>query len=270
MELKATVWSVRGRTGIIELNRPHRANAWTGRMDTEYKWLLAQADADPAIRAIVITGSGERFCVGGDSQALESHAQSGSYDRGLTEEQAQPGYGVETVFDQPFASHFGLTKPIIAAINGAAAGVGLALAAFCDLRFASPGAKLTTAHGKLGLPAEYGLSWILPRIVGLGRALDLLMTSRVVLAEEAQAMGFINAIHPADTLLDATVEYAETLSGSVAAQSLRATRWQVYRDLHRDVATSMAESIDLIDDMTRTDEYREGIAAFVERRPPSF
>jgi len=270
VELKATRYEVRGRVGLITLNRPERGNAWTGRIDTEYRWCLDCADADPAVRVIVVNGAGERFCVGGDSQALEGHVDRGGYDRGLRGEQAQPGYGVSADFDAPLASHFGLSKPIIAAVQGAAAGIGLSLVALCDLRFAAEGTKFTTAHGKLGLPAEYGLSWILPRIVGTTRAMELLLSSRVFLAEEALEIGFLNGIHPTDELLPRVLEYAENLASTVGAGSMQATRRQVYLDLHRDVATSVHESIRLLDEMMGADEYRQGVEALVEKRPPNF
>lgn len=270
MELQATSYDIHDRIAVITLDRPHRGNAWTGRMDAEYRWCLDQADTDPAVRVIVVTGAGKQFSVGGDSQALEGHADKGGYDRGLTGDEATPGYGVAPEFDHTFACHFGLSKPIIAAINGAAAGIGLSLAAFADLRFAAPGAKFTTAHGKLGLPAEYGLSWLLPKIVGTTRAMDLLLTSRVFLSEEALEMGFLNAIHPKEELLPWVMNYAEELASSVASTSLRETRRQVYLDMHRDIGTSVNESIRLIDVLMRTDDYKQGVRALVEKRPPNF
>ncbi len=263
-------WERRGRTAVIFLNRPHRANAWTGRLERAYRTCLAEADADPESRVIVVTGVGQRFSVGGDSQALEGHASKGEYDRGLSGDEATPGYGFDERFDHPFASHFGLSKPIIAAVNGAAAGIGLALACFCDLRFASEGAKLTTAHGKLGLPPEYGLSWIIPRLIGLGRGMDIVLTSRVVLAEEALSLGLVNQVHPADDLLDETLAYAENLAATVSPQALRSSRQQVYLDQHRDVGQSVVQSMELLQEFMGTPEYREGVAAFVEKRPPNF
>lgn len=269
-ELQNVRYDLEGRTAVISLDRPHRNNAWTGRLDTEYRWCLDRADRDPAVRVIVVTGTGERFSVGGDSQALEDHAQKGTYDNGLAPEPATPGYGVRSEFDHPFAGHYGLTKPVIAAVNGAAAGIGFALACFADLRFATPGAKMTTAHGKLGLPPEYGLSWVLPRLVGLGRALDLLLSSRVILAEEALDWGLVNQIHPTDRLLDETLAYAEQLAGSISAGALAASRAMTYADLHRDVGSSIADSVDRLTTMMGGEEYREGVAALVEKRPPNF
>lgn len=270
IELKVTSYERHQRTAVITLDRPQRGNSWTGRMETEYRWCLDQADRDPEIRVIVVTGAGSKFCVGGDSQALEGHRDKGTYDRGLPPVVAQPGYGVAPEFDQPIASHFGLSKPIIAAMNGAAAGIGLALAAFCDLRFAASGAKFTTAHGKLGLPAEYGLSWILPRQIGLTRAMDLLLTSRVFLAEEALELGFVNRVLPGDQVLEAALDYADALASGVAAGSLRATRHQVYRDLHRDAASSVADSLRLLTEMMAHPEFAEGVRSLVEKRPPAF
>lgn len=268
--LSSVRYEIEGRTAVISLDRPHRNNAWTGRMDTEYRWCLDRADRDPAVRVIVVTGTGERFSVGGDSQALESHAEKGGYDNGVATEPAMPGYGVRSEYDHPFACHYGLTTPVIAAVNGAAAGIGFALACFADLRFATPGAKLTTAHGKLGLPPEYGLSWVLPRLVGLGRGLDLLLSSRVILAEEALEWGLVNQIHPADQLLEATLAYAEQLASSVSPGALAASRAMTYADLHRDVGSSIVDSVERLDSMMGGDEYREGIAALVEKRPPTF
>ena len=276
MELRATTYELVGRVALVTLNRPHRSNAWTGRLDTELRWCLDQADHDDRARVIVLTGAGQRFCVGGDSQALQQHAAEGRYDNGLnhslSEEDtlATPGYGLDPRFDAPFASHFGLSKPLIAAINGAAAGIGMALACFTDLRFASTGAKLTTAHGKLGLPAEYGLSWILPRLVGVTRAMDILLTSRIVLAEEAVQIGLINAVHPPDRLLAETLDYAEGLASSVAAGSLLATRRQVYLDLHRDIGQAVEASISLVEEMMTGEEYRQGVQALLDKRPPNF
>ncbi|MDG2278903.1 MAG: enoyl-CoA hydratase-related protein [Pseudomonadales bacterium] len=270
MELKNTEYEVCDGVATIWLNRPHRMNAWTGRVHTEYRYLLAKADADKLVQAIVVSGRGRAFCVGGDSQALEGHSDRGSYDPGTSDDLANPGYGVAKEFDAAFAYHFGLSKPIIAAMNGPAAGVGLALACFADIRFAVPNVKFTTAHGKLNLPAEFGLSWMLPRIVGLGRANDLLMTSRVFLSDEAYDLGFVNQLAEPDELMTKTYEYAQNLISTVAPNSLRQTRWQIYRDLHRDVASSVVDSETLLDAMMGEDDYKEGVRAFVERRPPEW
>jgi enoyl-CoA hydratase/carnithine racemase len=148
--------------------------------------------------------------------------------------------------------------------------VGLVLACYCDLRFVAEGAKLTTAHGRLNLPAEYGLSWLLPRIVGVGRALDLLLSSRVIFADEALAMGLANRVHPPDELLPATYEYARELAHHVSARSLAESKRQVYVDLHRDVGSSVEEAGELLRRMMTEPAFHEGVRALQDRRDPDF
>lgn len=171
-ELTSVRYEIDDSVATVWLHRPHRHNAWTGRMHSEYRRVLAHLDATPAVRAVVVTGTPPAFCVGGDSEALAGHAERGAYDSGLGDAahaEAVAGYGQRPEFDADFANQFALRFPLIAAVNGAAAGVGLALALFCDLRFGCATAKLTTAAPKLGLPAEYGMSWQLPRLVGVTR-----------------------------------------------------------------------------------------------------
>jgi len=268
VELKTTRYAVEDRIATITLARPKRRNSWTGRMHTEYRWLLAEADRDAAVRVIVVTGDaeGNAFCAGADLSALEGHAERGGYDAGIAEDIARPGFGVDARFDASFAYHFGVGKPVIAAINGAAAGVGLVLAAFCDLRFAAAGAKFTTAHGRFNFPAEYGLSWILPRIVGLTHANDLLLTSRIFTAEEALEMGFLNRVLPHEALMGHVYDYARSLAASVAPGSARETKRQIYRDLHRSAAEAVADAERLLEEMARDPDYREGVKAWMEKR----
>jgi enoyl-CoA hydratase/carnithine racemase len=163
-----------------------------------------------------------------------------------------------------------MATPVIAAVNGPAAGVGLVLACYCDLRFAAAGAKLTTSAPRLGLPAEYGLSWVLPRLVGLGHAADLLLSSRVVLAEEAATMGLVNKVLPPDELLPHTYAYARALATEVSPASLRETKRQIYGEQHDDVGTAVERSVALIDEMMGGPDYAEGVRAWMERRPPDF
>jgi len=268
LELKATRYDIADSIATVTLARPKRRNAWTGRMHSEYRWCLHEANSDPAVRVIVVTGdpAGQAFCAGADLGALEGHAEKGRYDSGVDDSIALPGYGVDPHFDATFAYHFGLDKPVIAAINGAAAGVGLVLAAFADLRFAASGAKFTTAHGRFNFPAEFGLSWVLPRIVGLTHANDLLLSSRVFTAEEAMTMGFLNKVLPGDELIPYVRTYAKTLIASVAPGSARETKHQIYRDLHRDAASAVTAAERLLEEMIRHPDYAEGVKAWMEKR----
>ena len=271
LELKSTEFEV-DEEGIatIWLSRPKRMNAWTGRMHTEYRYLLSRAEQDQGVRGIVVTGRGKGFCVGGDSDALTGHIKKGGYDSGTSDEIEWPGYGVSDDFDALFAYHYGLSKPIVAAINGPVAGVGLALACFVDIRFAVPGTKLTTAHGKLNLPAEYGLSWVLPRLVGLGRANDLLLTSRVFCSEEALTMGLVNQLFDSVNIVQHARGYLHEMVRAVSPNSIKQTRWQFYKDLHRDAASSVEDSEKLLKEMMKEQDYQEGVQAFLDKRNPKW
>jgi enoyl-CoA hydratase/carnithine racemase len=267
MDLKTTLYSVDDQIATITLNRPHRGNAWTGRMHTEYRYLLDQAEKDPEVRVIILTGSGERFCVGGDSQALDGHAKKGGYDAGTPVDIVTPGSREFPPFAEDFAYQFALSKPVIAAINGAAAGVGLVMACYADIRFAVPGAKLTTAHGPLNLPAEYGLSWLLPRLIGGARAIELLMSSRKFLTEEAHQMGLIHRLVSPEDLIAETRAYAADLVQRVSPEALRQSKRQTYLDFHRDIGMSVREANELLSAMVKQADYREAIRAFLEKRP---
>ncbi len=241
-------------------------------MHTEYRWVLAALDAEPAVRVVVVTGSATAFCVGGDSAALAGHAERGSYDPGLSDAPATPGYGRRPEFDADFAFQFAMRFPIIAAVNGAAAGVGLALALFCDLRFGAATAKLTTAAPKLGLPAEYGMSWQLPRLVGVTRAADLLLSGRVFTPEATREWGLWNGVElDGEATLAAALEYAQHLATGVGPQALATTKAQLYRDLlHHSPADAIHHAQRLLEEAMTTAKYREGVAALRERRPPDF
>lgn len=243
-------------------------------MHSEYREVMAGIEHRTDVRAVVVSGTPPAFCVGGDSKALEGHVDRGGYDSGLPAEPARPGAGPvsDLRLDADFVWQLSYRLPIIAAVNGACAGVGLALALWCDLRFVAADAKLTTAAAKLGLPAEYGMSWILPRLIGSTRANDLLLSSRVVTGSETADWGLWNGIEPdGDAALDAAQTYARLLVSTTGPNAVTVTKRQVAADLLRhDPAASIADSVRLLDQAMGTAEYREGIAALTEKRPPKF
>lgn len=259
-----------GGVAIVTLNRPDRMNAWTGRMHTEYRAVFAHLEADRTVRAAVVTGAGRAFCAGADTAALEGHAAKGGYDPGTPPDLATPGHGVRADYDHAFAWQLGLRFPVVAAVNGPAAGVGFVLACYCDLRIAAAGAKLTTSAARLGLPAEYGLSWVLPRLVGLGHAADLLISSRVVLAEEAAAIGLVNRVVPAGGALDAALGWAHQVATEVAPSSAALAKAQLYADQLGSLDTAVTRSERLLEQAMAGDDYREGIRAWMAKRPPGF
>jgi enoyl-CoA hydratase/carnithine racemase len=245
----------RGGVLILTLNRPARLNAWNTAIENGYFEALAAADLDPGVRAIVVTGAGRGFCAGADMDDL---AQAGD----VTLEELGRSWAVE----YPLS----IRKPLIAAINGAAAGVGLVQALFCDRRFCTPEAKLTTSFARRGLIAEYGSSWLLPRIVGRSAALDLLLSGRVIRGTEALALGLVDQLHEPDALLDAAVAYATDLADNCSPSSMAVIKEQVGRHLDVDFATAVRESDALMHAALVGPDVKEGAASFMERRPPRF
>lgn len=251
---------------ILTLNRPERLNAWTGELGAKYFELLDRATADPDVKVIVVTGAGKGFCAGADMADLQGlgagrgAAAAGGVSQGVAASVGQrPQYDTTNV-----------PKPVIAAINGAAAGMGLAQALMCDMRFAAAGAKMTTSFGQRGLIAEWGLSWLLPRLVGTGRAFDLLFSGRVILAEEAAQMGMVNAVVEPDKLMEYTLDYAASLARKVSPTSMAIIKRQVYADWDKDLVTAHDDSIGLMVASLRRPDFREGVASYLEKRDPQF
>ena len=246
---------------LLTLNRPERMNGWGGGLAAKFYALLDEADADPDVRAIVITGAGRAFCAGADMGDLSSIGKAdtdGETDVSTLVGERHPHY-VAT-----------LRKPVIAAINGACAGIGLTQALMCDVRFAAAGAKFTTSFARRGLIAEYGISWILPRVVGWGVAMDLLLSGRVLLAEEAASLGLVNRVVAPEELLPHAIAYAEDIAVNCAPTSLAVIKQQVYADSMRDVFEASAHAEKLMGESMQRPDFIEGITAFFEKRTPNF
>jgi enoyl-CoA hydratase/carnithine racemase len=248
--------SVETGVATLVLNRPDKLNAWTPTMEKEVKAALTSADADPAIHAIVITGAGRGFCAGADLKA------GGSGPRA-------PVVDGEGDFDQRYSYLLALQTPLVAAINGPAAGVGLCIALYCDFRFMAEGAKLTTAFARRGLIAEHGSAWLLPRLVGPLNAMDLLMTGRNVLAAEAGQMGLAKVL-PDEGFLAAVQDWTRDLVTASSPRALRVIKRQVYAAL----TGSLGDAVRLSNEEQRqsfeSEDFREGVAAFREGRKPQF
>jgi enoyl-CoA hydratase/carnithine racemase len=257
MSEEIVLYDVRDQVAVITLSRPDRLNAWTPAMQTRYFDLLEQATADAQVRAIVLTGAGRGFCAGADMAGLSNLAAGEGPRDGRAD-------------TRPITFTMTIPKPVIAAINGACAGIGLSVAMTCDLRFAASGAKFTTAFVRRGLIAEHGLSWLLPHIVGRARALDLLLSGRVVLAEEALAMGLVNAVHPANEVLDATLEYARDLAINCSPTSMAVIKAQLASHSLKDLATALHESNGLMLESLQRPDFGEGVKSYMEKRTPAF
>ena len=245
----------RGAVLLVTLNRPERLNAWTDELEDRYFDVLESADADPDVRAIVVTGAGRGFCAGADMDDLAG--ASGATDAEI---------------DRPRPRHLPMTlrTPLVGAVNGAAAGLGLVEALYCDVRFASPNALFLTAFVRRGLAAEYGASWLLPRIVGRSRALDLLLSGRRVTGDEAHRIGLVDHLVPAETLVDDAVAYAADLAASCSPWSMATIKQQIALDGERGFDAAVAEADTLMRASFHGADIAEGVASFTERRAPVF
>ncbi|MEY4230921.1 MAG: hypothetical protein RLZZ362_1770 [Actinomycetota bacterium] len=244
---------------ILTLNRPERLNAWNGDLATRYFELLDQAAADPEVKVIVVTGAGRGFCAGADMDTLQGIGASAGSGGAESAAGGRPQHYTTTV-----------PKPVIAAVNGACAGIGMVQALMCDIRFAAAGAKFTTAFARRGLIAEYGMSWILPRLIGTSRSLDLLFSGRVILAEEAAEMGLVNEVVAPEHLLDRALEYAADLAVNSSPTSMSIMKQQVYADQLRGVADASTDAIELMKASLRRPDFKEGVSSFLQKRPPQF
>ena len=240
---------------VLTLNRPDRLNAWTDELENAYFDALEECGANPDVRAIVVTGAGRGFCAGADMGSLQ--------------EIGEQGVDLDRV-RRPQTLPLTIPKPIVAAINGPVAGIGLVQALMCDIRFAAAGAKITTAFARRGLVAEHGISWVLPRLVGPSRALDLLLSGRVLLAEEAVTMGLVDRVLPAESLLDETLAYAQDVAANCSPASMATMKRQVWTHLHAPLDQALEESNELMLESFTGADFAEGVQSFVEGRTPRF
>ncbi|WP_406317541.1 enoyl-CoA hydratase-related protein [Streptosporangium sp. NBC_01639] len=243
--------------GVLTLtfNRPDRLNAWTDAMGRRYFDLLAEAEKDPEVRVIVVTGAGRGFCAGADFQTLDA-IRDGSYER-------EPDRRPPT-----FPTTIG--KPVLAAVNGACAGLGMVHALVCDLVFTADEAKWTTAFARRGLIAEYGLSWILPRLAGQVRAMDLLLSGRTFTGAEAYELGLVNRSVPGEHLLAEVRAYARELVAHSSPASMAVIKRQVWGDGSRTMEAAETAAVRLMAESFGRPDFAEGVASFVERRAPDF
>ena len=241
---------------LVTLNRPDRMNSWNSAMETRYFDVLDALDDDPDTRAIVVTGAGRAFCAGMDMDVLDKASRQAVV--------------VPDRIKRPMSHPLVVRKPLIAAINGGCAGIGLVQAIFCDLRFAASGIQIATAFTRRGLPAEFGSGWVLTRLVGPGNAMDLLLSGRKIAAEEALAMGLVNRVIPGEKLLSEALEYARMLAHECAPVAMAAIKAQLAADWHRSHRESLDDAVAMVADPARRVDFREGVSSYVEKRPPAF
>jgi enoyl-CoA hydratase/carnithine racemase len=274
MPNQETLYNVADRIATITLNRPDKLNAWTAVMEQEVRSAIEEAERDENVRVIILTGAGRGFCAGADMSLLSSVVASGVDER--VRKQASsgsttgPADSVRADFRKKYSYFPAVGKPVIAAINGPVVGLGLVIALYCDLRFASDAAKFSTAFARRGLIAEYGLAWILPRLVGHANALDLLFSARMVDSAEALRMGLVNQVFPQDAFLAKVNEYAREVAANSSPRSTRIMKQQVYDAMFQ----TLGEAFDVAERemlaSLQCEDFKEGVAHFLEKRAPMF
>jgi enoyl-CoA hydratase/carnithine racemase len=256
-------YSVDNPVALITLNRPDRLNAWTRQMDVEVRGAVAAAEGDPSVVAIVITGAGRGFCAGADMDDLATMGDKGP--EGPTPYQLGDGD-----FEGRFTWLLATKKPVIAAINGPVAGMAVPLILCCDLRFIAEDAPIVTSFSHRGLIAEWGIAWLLPRMVGTGNALDLLFSSRRLKGAEAVAMGLAQRALPAEQVVPYSLDYVRDLAEHAAPLSLAIMKEQVYTQLTTSLGRAETTARQLMRASFSRPDFREGVRSFVEKRPPAF
>jgi enoyl-CoA hydratase/carnithine racemase len=279
MPNQETLYEVAKRVATITLNRPDKLNAWTAVMEQEVRAAMMEAERDENVRVIVLTGAGRGFCAGADMSLLSTVATKG-LDAAQRAQAVQAGAGsgsgsgegggARADFRKKYSYFPAMTKPVIGAINGPAVGLGLVIALYCDLRFASDAARFSTAFARRGLIAEYGMAWMLPRLVGHASALDLLFSARLIDAAEAFRMGLANQVYPQDVFQEKVRDYAAELAANVSPRSLRVIKRQVYDAMFQPLgeAFEIAEREMLAS--LQCEDFKEGVAHFVQKRAPVF
>jgi enoyl-CoA hydratase/carnithine racemase len=272
MPTQETIYEVADQVATITLNRPDKLNAWTATMEQEVRSAVEEAERDENARVIVLTGAGRGFCAGADMSLLNTVAT-----QGLPEDVArriQSGdaaqEGLRPDFQRKYSYFLGVAKPVIAAVNGPAVGLGLVIPLYCDLRWAAENARFSTVFAQRGLIAEYGMAWMLPRIVGLSDALDLLFSARTITASEALDLRLVNRIFPQEGFAAAIHDQAAKLAAGVSPRSMGVIKRQVYAAMFQTLAESFDLSVVEMVASLRSEDFKEGVAHFLEKRPPKF
>jgi enoyl-CoA hydratase/carnithine racemase len=267
------LYRVENGVAVITLNRPDRLNAWRAEMERDVRAAMRAASDDDAVRVIVLTGAGRGFCAGADMGLLQTTVDAGQVPGATAAASSGPKPFDESSddnFKRQYSFFPAVPKPIIAAINGPCAGLGMVMALYADLRFAADTAMFTTAFSRRGLIAEHGISWLLPRTVGMAHAADLLFSARKVRADEALAMGLVSRVIPLPDLEAEVMAYATMLATEVSPRSLREMKREIWNAQFQGLGEAIdAANKDMRASFTSAD-FKEGVAHFVEKRAPAF
>ncbi len=267
------IYHVADRVATITLNRPDKLNAWTAVMEQEVRAAFEAADRDDEVRVIILTGAGRGFCAGADMSLLSTLA-----DQGLDEatraralhNDSNGAAGVRADFQKKYSYFPAIQKPVIAAINGPVVGLGLVIALYCDIRFAAASAKFSTAFARRGLIAEYGLAWMLPKLVGHANTLDMLFSARMVDSAEALRIGLANQVFADAEFMAKVQDYAKDLAANVSPRSLRVIKKQVYDAMFQTLAEAFTAAEQEMLESLKSQDFKEGVAHFLQKRPAAF
>ncbi len=257
---KYILFSVADGVATITLNRPEQLNAFHFPLGAELENAYARCDADDAVRAVVLTGAGNAFCAGADMGGGDKTFD----DVEGGQRAARPGPGVRRL------AAYQVRKPVVAAINGHAVGVGLTLAMQCDLRFVSAQAKLAFAFVRRGIIPELGSHAIVPRVIGFSRAADLLLSGRTIRGEEAAQLGLASEALPAEAVLPRAQEWARDVAVNAAPASVAIAKRLLWEGVTETPRETMAKEGPLLDWVGKQVDAAEGVRSFLERRPPEW
>jgi enoyl-CoA hydratase/carnithine racemase len=272
MPTQETIYEVADQVATITLNRPDKLNAWTATMEQEVRSAVEEAERDDNVRVIVLTGAGRGFCAGADMSLLTAVATQGLDEKVVGRIQSGDAMqeGLRPDFQRKYSYFLAVAKPVIAAINGPAVGLGLVIPLYCDLRWAAENARFSTTFAQRGLIAEYGMAWMLPRIVGLPDAIDLLLSARQITASEALALRLVNRVFPQEGFATTVHEHAVQLASTVSPRSMGVIKRQVYAGMFQTLAESFDLSVVEMVASLRSADFKEGVAHFLEKRVPKF
>ncbi|MGH8689140.1 MAG: enoyl-CoA hydratase [Burkholderiales bacterium] len=276
-DFEEVLYEASGGVAVVRLNRPEGLNAFTQAMGRGLQRAVAAAVADDTVRVIVLTGAGRGFCAGADMKLLQNIEPGRSatqnaevHDASLPGALSALGPDLSTHYRGRFGYLLQARKPVIAAINGPAAGLGLVLALYANLRFAASEAKLTTSFAQRGLIAEHGISWLLPRLVGPAHALDLLLSARKISAAEAERIGLVNKVFAQQSFMDEVLGYARVLADTVSPRSMAVIKAQIWKSPFQDFDAALATADAEMQRSFASEDFREGVAHYVEKRAPAF
>lgn len=275
VEYSTITYEVHDRAAVITMNRPKQMNAWTTNMAKEVKHAMATAEDDKNVFGIIITGAGKAFCAGSDMEDLQKMTKVGglaSAEKDKVDLSADPGdKDMPEGYGKGGWSYFAtIRKPVIAAVNGPAAGIGMVCMLFCDMRFFGESGFVSSSFSKRGLVAEAGSAWILPKLVGLDTAFDILWSSRKIHGPEAKEMNLATKVFPDDTLVEESINYVNKMAQGISPQSVASMKSQLYKDLFRDPTESFKEAHQMMKATLKTSDFKEGIKSYMEGRKPAF